>query len=77
VELTTDSIEADRVNPRPDDDVGDLRHDLVGHGASPGTPGCIAPGDVASAPRSSGAMGPGVVGLLLSGSLDSRSLPIH
>jgi hypothetical protein len=75
--LGTDSVEADGVDYRPDDDVGRLCHDFVLHGASPGTLRYIASGDVAPAPRSSGATSLVVAGLLLSGSLDSLPLPVN
>jgi hypothetical protein len=41
------------------------------------TPGNTAPGDMVTAPRSSGAPSPWVAGLLLLGYLDSPFLPIN
>jgi hypothetical protein len=67
--LGTNSIEADGADPRPDDDAKGLCRDLVVHGASPSTPGFTAPGDAVPAPRFSSAVGPGMAGLCLMGSL--------
>jgi hypothetical protein len=63
--LGTVSIEADGVGPRPGDDPGRPRRDLVVRGADFGTPGQTILGDTVPAPKSSGVVGPGVVRLLL------------
>jgi hypothetical protein len=66
--LGADSVQADGADPLPDDEAGGLRCDLVFHGVSPGTPMCTTPGNVAPAPGSLGAIGPGVAELLVPGS---------
>jgi hypothetical protein len=69
-------VEVDRAYPCPSNDTGGLFHDLVMHGTSLGMPGSTAPGDAIPAPESSGAVGPGVAGLLLPGSLGFLPPPI-
>jgi hypothetical protein len=75
--LGTDNVEAEGIDPRPDDDARGLHHDLVVRGASPGTPRCVSLGDMALALRSSGIVGPGVTGLLLPDSPGLVFLPFN
>jgi hypothetical protein len=60
--LGADSVEADGIEPRPDDAAGDLCLDMVTRGSGPSTPGSTAPGDAVPAPRFSDVVDPGVVG---------------
>jgi hypothetical protein len=55
--LGTNNIKVDGVDPRPDDNAGGLRRNIVVHGAGPGMPGCIALDNMVPAPGSSGAVG--------------------
>jgi hypothetical protein len=75
--LGTVSVEADGVPTRPGDDDNSLHRDLVVWGADSGTPGCTTSGDTVSSLGSSGAMSPGLAGLLLPGYPDSSFPPIN
>jgi hypothetical protein len=61
------SVEAVGVDPRPCEDVGSLLRDFVVHGVDLGTVGRATLGDAIPTHDSSGAVGPGITGLLLSG----------
>jgi hypothetical protein len=75
--LGTISVGAGRANPQPCDDTGSPRHELVVWGTDIGMPGHTTPGDTVLAPGSTGAVGPGVAGLLLPGYPVSPSPPIN
>jgi hypothetical protein len=68
-------IEVADAGPRLGDSVGSLLQDLVVRGADAYVPRSAAPGDMALAPRSLSAMGPGVSGLYLSDSPNSLPHP--
>jgi hypothetical protein len=83
VELSADdapvgpiNVGADGVDPRSGDDAGTLHRDLVVWGTDSCTPGHTTLGNTVPTLESSGAVGPGVVGLLLSGYPDSPFSPV-
>jgi hypothetical protein len=73
VPLGAVSIEVDDADPRPGNDAGSLLRHLAVCNANLGTLGRTDPGDAIPAPRSSGALGPKITGLLLSGPPGSSS----
>jgi hypothetical protein len=72
----TDVAVAD-VDPRLGDSAGSLLKDLVVCGVGAGILRSAAPGETALAPGSLSAMGPGISGQYLSGSLGSSPSPIN
>jgi hypothetical protein len=71
------SVEVDGASPRPGDDTRGSLRDLVMRGVGIAVPGSIAPGDATPSPGSSGTShGPGVSGLLMSGSPNFLTLSI-
>jgi hypothetical protein len=77
VPLGAISIEADGVGPPLGDNVGSPCRDLLVRGIDSSTPGQTTSGDTIPAPKSSGAMGLGLIGLLLSGYPDNSFLPVN
>jgi hypothetical protein len=71
------SVNVDGAGPQPSDYTRGSLWDLVMHGADISVSESAAPGDVAPAPRSSGAAGPWVSGLLLQGFPSFLPLPIN
>jgi hypothetical protein len=71
------SVEVDGASPRPGDDTRGSLRDLVMPGIGIAVPGSTAPGDTTPSPGSSGTShGPGVSGLLMSGSPNFLTLSI-
>jgi hypothetical protein len=75
--LGTISVEVDGAYPQPGNDAGSPHQHLVVRGANSGMLGHTTLGDMVLALGSSGAMDLGIVGLLLSGYLDSPLLPVN
>jgi hypothetical protein len=70
------NIGADGVDPQSGDDAGSLHRDMVVWGTNSCTPGHTTLGNTVPTLESSGAVGPGVVGLLLPGYPDSPFSPV-
>jgi hypothetical protein len=70
------NVGADGVDPRSGDDAGSLHRDLVAWGTDSCTPGHTTLGNTVPILESSGAMGLGVVGLLLPDYPDSPFSPV-